>query len=84
MLRLALPCAERGLPSPQLLSAVPLAVAGGDQGGVPRSRRCGLDLRPGSPLSLIRHAASERRLAEALRAARSAAGLHALQPVPAR
>src|SRR5258708_33524117 len=76
--------AERGLPAAQLLSAVPLVVAGRDQGGISRSRQYRRALRPRGAQPQLRNPAAERGFAEILRQADDAPRLHPVQRVPAR
>src|SRR5258708_9205057 len=82
--RLAGTGAECGLPAAQLLSAVPLVVAGRDQGGVSRSRQHRPALRPHGTRPLVRDSAAERDVAEMLRQTDHASRLHPVQRVPAR
>src|SRR5450756_86748 len=82
--RLAGAGAERGFPSAQLLSAVALVVAGRDQGGVPRSRQHRRALRSRGAQPDLRNPAAQRGVAEILRQADHASGLHPVQRVPAR
>src|SRR5689334_4366729 len=82
--RLAGTGAERGFPAAELLPAVSLVVAGRDQGGVPRPRQYRRTLRPRGAQPELRDPASERGVAEVLRQADDAPGLHPLQRLPAR
>src|ERR1700730_15172717 len=76
--------AERGLPAAQLLSAVPLVVAGRDQGGVPRPRQYRRALRPRGPQPQLRNPPAERGVAEVVRETAHAPRLYPVQRVPAR
>ena len=78
------PGPQRRLPAAQLLSLVALALAGRHQGGVPRPGEHRLRLRARSCAPSFAMRAAQRRVAQDLRQARSAAGLHAVQRVPAR
>src|SRR3979409_2079244 len=80
--RLAGAGAECGFPAAELLSAVPLVVAGRDQGGVPRPRQHRRALRPRGAQPLIRDPAAERGVAEILRQADHASRLYPVQRVP--
>src|ERR1700732_5102621 len=82
--RLAGTGTECGLPAAELLSAVPLVVAGRDQGGVSRSRQHRRTLRPRRAQPLVRDSIAERGVAEILRQADHASRLYPVQRVPAR
>src|SRR5258708_2777229 len=76
--------AERGLPAAQLLPAVSLVVAGRDQGGVSRSRQYRRALRPRGAQPHLRNSAPQRGVAEIVREADDASGLHPVQCLLAR
>src|SRR4029077_21168831 len=75
---------ECGFPAAELLSAIPLVVAGRDQGGVSRTRQHRRTLRPRGPQPQFRDAAAERGVAEILRQAEHPSRLHPVQRIPAR
>src|SRR5690348_16587297 len=82
--RLAGTGAECGFPAAELLSTVSLVVAGRDQGGVPRPRQYRRILRSRGAQPDLRDPAAERGVAQVLRQADHASGLHPLQRLPAR
>src|SRR3546814_12860264 len=76
--------AERRFPAAQLFPAVAVVLAGLGEGGLPRPRFGTRGIRPLHPFAELRVPAAERHFAEGIRAAGEAAGLHAVQRVPAR
>src|SRR5262245_8412270 len=76
--------AQRGLSSAQLLPALAVVVAGRDQGGLSRTREHRRRVRPGGAQPEPGDEAAERGLAQELREAHHAAGVHPLQRLPAR
>src|SRR6266705_118663 len=78
--RLAGTGAECGFPAAELLPAVSLVVAGRDQGGVPRPCQHRRAVRPRRAEPELRDSAAERGIAEVVRQADDASGLHAVQP----
>src|SRR5262249_51168069 len=77
-------CAERGLPSALLLSAVALALAGGGESRRPGTGGRGCGIRPVRALALVHDEAALGHRAARIRSPGPAAGVHALQRVPAR
>src|SRR5271170_485909 len=75
---------ECGLSAAELLSAVPLVVAGRDQGGVSRSRQHCRTLRSRRTQPHIRNPVAQRGVAEILRQADHASRLYPVQRVLAR
>src|SRR6185437_11095026 len=55
---------ERRLQAAQLLSLVPVVVAGRDQGDLPRPRAGGFDLRPDRKVAELRDVPAERGVAQ--------------------
>ena len=78
------PGAQRGFSAVELLPAVAVVLAGRDQGGLPRTREHRRQLRPRGAQPVLRDEAAERGLAQDLRKAFDASGLHPVQRVPAR
>src|SRR5450759_3774644 len=76
--------AQCGLPAAELLPLVAVVLAGHDQGGIPRTREHRRQLRPRGAQPQPRNQAAERGLAQDLREALDASGVHAVQRVPAR
>src|SRR3954471_1538056 len=75
---------QRGLPAAQLLSALALVMAGRHQGRLPRTREHRRAIRQGGALAEPGDEAAERGVAQDLREAFYASGVHALQRVSAR
>src|SRR5882757_1360851 len=67
---------ERGFPAAELLPAVSLVVARRDQGGVSRSRQHRRALRPRGAQLELRSPVAERGVAQVVRQADDASGLH--------
>src|SRR6516162_8334197 len=76
--------AQRRLSAIELLSAVPVVLAGRDQGGLSRSRQYHRPLRRPRAQPLFGDAIAERRLVERIRAGSAASGIHPVQRLSAR
>src|SRR6516162_155822 len=76
--------AQRRFSAVELLSAVPVVLAGRDQGGLSRSRQYHRPLRRPRAQPLFGDAIAERRLVERIRAGSAASGIHPVQRLSAR
>src|SRR5580704_834762 len=75
---------ERGLSAAELLPTVAVVLAGRHQGRLSRAREYRRQLRPRGAFAELRNEAAERGVAEDLREALDASGVHPVQRLPAR
>src|SRR5690242_1073887 len=75
---------ERRFPAAFVLPVVAMALAGGGESRLPRTRRCDRGIRPVCALAIDHDADSVRHRAARVREAGPGAGLHPVQRIPAR